>query len=74
MANSSLQEDVYDAFQEGRWIPHTEGTQNDDGDWVVTVKDNHGQSVSHTDSSMSEAHNRAMDKVRDAIQKGKFSP
>lgn len=74
MPNRSLQEDVYDAFQEGRWIPLTQGQQDSEGRWTVTVYDNHGHEVSHTDSSMSEAHNRAMDKVRAAIQSGKFSP
>lgn len=74
MPDRSLQEDVYDAFMEGRWVPITQGTQNDDGQWTVSAYDNHGNSVSHTDELLSEAHNRTMDKIREAIQQGKFSP
>lgn len=70
----SLHEDVYDAFLEGRWIPKTEGSKGEDGLFTVTVTDNHGNSVSHSDRWESEAHNRAMDKVREAIQQGKFWP
>lgn len=73
MPNYNLYEDAYDAFLEGRWVPRTEGTEVD-GKWTVTVHDNHGRSVSHSDTSMSEAHNRAMDKVRDAISQGQFLP
>ena len=74
MPDRSLQEDVYEAFLEGRWQPTTEGVQNKDESWTVTATDNRGHSVSHTDDLLSEAHNRTMDKVRAAIQQGKFSP
>jgi hypothetical protein len=73
MPDRSLQEDVYDSFMEGRWNPITEASEVK-GQWTVKVRDNHGHTVQYSDNLLSEAHNRAMDLVRDAIQQGKFSP